>query len=192
MSRASDHLSGGNKGNPTEQRSPIPWCDRRRTYCASGCSIREKSSNSGACDWEARIAAAPPAPRYDANVEPRSEVRESRPPRPQTQEPAARQPFVRNNNNQQHPRSRFANGGRKGQGGQAKPADPSAASAAAPAAAPATVAPTDAAAPAAAPAVVQPELFTAPPAPPPVREAAVIVETAPVESAVPASPHVED
>lgn len=42
-----------------ENRPPIPWCDRRRTYCGSGCSVRDKSSNSGACDWEAKIAAQP-------------------------------------------------------------------------------------------------------------------------------------
>ena len=38
-----------------EQRSAIPWCDRRRTYCASGCSVQDSASNSGACDWEAKI-----------------------------------------------------------------------------------------------------------------------------------------
>ena len=56
-----------------EQRSPIPWCDRRRTYCASGCTVRDKFSNSGACDWESRISLAPYVPQPgDYEPQPRS------------------------------------------------------------------------------------------------------------------------
>jgi hypothetical protein len=56
-----------------EQRSPIPWCDRRRTYCASGCTVRGKLSNSGACDWESRISTAPYVPSPgDYEPQPRS------------------------------------------------------------------------------------------------------------------------
>ena len=143
-----------------EQRSAIPWCDRRRMYCASGCSLRDKLSNSGACDWAARAAALPPVayseadrqppdldrqPRSDADRQPRSNVDRQ----PRSQEPA--RPSAPRN--QQHPRAKFDNSRRKGPGAQRKPNDSAAAAVVA-----------AAAAPAAAPAAAQPDMFTAPPA----------------------------
>lgn len=187
-----------------EQRSAIPWCDRRRMYCASGCSLRDKLSNSGACDWEARAAALPPVvyteadrqlsesdrqpmERQPAERQPRANP--ERQPRPQEQ---ARQPGPRN---QPHPRAKFDNNNRrKGPGGQRRPNEAAAAAAAA-AAAPAAAVPVQAEG-ATTPATVQPDMFTAPPA---VKAAAPAPKPAPapapaaaVESPVAESPVAND
>ena len=120
MTRANERHSGDTKASAADQRPPIPWCDRRRTYCASGCSLRDKLSNSGACDWEARMAAAALlAPRVEA--QPRQQEQPSRQqeqqPRQQEQQPRQQQP-ARHPQQAQHPRSKFGNVQRKGQGGQ--------------------------------------------------------------------------
>ena len=187
MNQASGRPSGkNNKAAAAETRSPIPWCDRRRTYCASGCSLRDKLSNSGACDWEARMAALPPTAYIDEERLPRDSDRQpgssdpNRQPRPnmdrqpRSQE-QARQPGPRN---QQHPRAKFENGRRKGQGQgpQRRPND-----SAVPAAPGAAVAPAQdvVPVPGGAPAAPQPDMFTAPP---------VIHETvAPAPAPTPAS-----
>ena len=152
MTRANERHSGDAKANAADQRPPIPWCDRRRTYCASGCSLRDKLSNSGACDWEARMAAA-------ALLAPRVEVQ----PRQQEQQPRQQQP-ARHPQQSQHPRSKFGNVQRKGQGGQGSRPRPNDSNPVPPAApvVESSAESTAEGAPAAAPAMAQPDMFTAP------------------------------
>lgn len=173
-----------------EQRSAIPWCDRRRTYCASGCSIREKSSNSGACDWEAKMAAAAQHLRVEVQPEAR--------PRPQEQQPRPQQQFVRNpQQQQQHPRGRFPNGGRKGPGAPVKSGDASRASQPAPA--PVTVA-APAATAEAVPAIEavavlpasQPDMFSAPAPVAAAAEPVAVAVEAPAASGMAQSPSGND
>lgn len=70
----------------------IPWCDRRRAYCASGCSVAQNTTNSGLCDWESKIRHV----QYVARPETEGQQRPQQPgPRQQPRHP------------QQSPRSRF-------------------------------------------------------------------------------------
>ena len=177
MTRANERHSGDTKASAADQRPPIPWCDRRRTYCASGCSLRDKLSNSGACDWEARMAAAALlAPRVEA--QPRQQEQQPRQqeqqPRQQEQQPRQqeqqerqeRQPRqqqpARHPQQAQHPRSKFGNVQRKGQGGQGPRPRPNDANPVAPAVEPSSESTTSEVAPVAAAATVQPDMFKAP------------------------------
>jgi len=114
MNQANGRPSGNNKVAASETRSPIPWCDRRRTYCASGCTLRDKLSNSGACDWEARMTALPPnayidderqsrdSDRQPGSSEPNRQPRPNMDRQPRSQE-QARQPGPRNQQVRERP-----------------------------------------------------------------------------------------
>jgi len=195
MTRANERHSGDTKASAADQRPPIPWCDRRRTYCASGCSLRDKLSNSGACDWEARMAAAALlAPRVEA--QPRQQEQPSRQqeqqPRQQEQQPRQQQP-ARHPQQAQHPRSKFGNVQRKGQGGQGPRPRPNDSNSVPPAApvvesSPGSIPESTASegVPVAAAATVQPDMFKAPvPASPAIASpepvvAVVVADSSPV------------
>jgi hypothetical protein len=82
-------------------------------YCASGCSVKDSRSNSGSCDWEARMAVAKPGILAD-DPAPQRPVREQ-----QSQRPMRHQ-----QQQQQRPRFRFEkgrNGGQQGRQEQPRP-----------------------------------------------------------------------
>jgi hypothetical protein len=166
-------------------------------YCASGCSLRDKLSNSGACDWEARAAALPPVvyteqdrQLSESDRQPMERQPRANPERQSRPQEQARQPGPRN---QPHPRAKFDNNNRrKGPGGQRRPNE---AAAAAAAAVPAAAVPVQAEG-ATTPATVQPDMFTAPPvvqaAAPAPKPTPAPAPAAAVESSVAESPAASD